>query len=89
MYGRPPFMSNDPYEIFQKVLKEKLKFPRSFDKGAKSLVKHLCDHDLSKRYGNLHGGVKDIKNHKFFKDFDWDGLLKQNLQVPHVPMKKE
>ena len=75
LYGRPPFMANDPYEIFQMILKEKLKFPRDFDKNAKSLIKKLCDHDLSKRLGNLKDGVKDIKEHKFFKGLDWDALL--------------
>jgi protein kinase A len=75
LYGRPPFMANDPYEIFQMILKEKLKFPRDFDKNAKSLIKKLCDHDLSKRIGNLKDGVKDIKEHKFFKGLDWDALL--------------
>jgi len=42
LYGRPPFMANDPYTIFKMVLEEKIKFPKSFDKDAKSLVKHLC-----------------------------------------------
>ena len=57
MYGRPPFMASDPIEIFQMVLKDKIKFPRDFDKPAKSLIKKLCQHDLSMRYGNLKGGV--------------------------------
>ena len=39
--------------IYQKILKGKVKFPRSFDKNAKSLVKHLLQADLAKRYGNL------------------------------------
>ena len=53
------------------VLKEKLKFPRDFDKNAKSLIKKLCEHDLSKRLGNLVDGIKDIKEHKFFKGLDF------------------
>jgi serine/threonine protein kinase len=27
MYGRPPFMSNDTYELFEMTLKQKIKFP--------------------------------------------------------------
>jgi protein kinase A len=57
------------------VLNEKMRFPKDFDKDAKSLVKHLCEHDQSKRYGNLVDGVKDIKNHRFFKKFDFNDLL--------------
>ena len=37
-------------------------------------MRKLCDHDLSKRYGHLRGGVADIKLHKFFQDFDWEDL---------------
>lgn len=57
LVGRPPFMASDPYEIFQMALKEKIKFPREFDKHSKSLIKKLCEHDLSKRLGNLKDGV--------------------------------
>ena len=67
------------------ALNEKMKFPREFDKDAKSLVKHLCAHDISTRYGNMVAGVNDIKNHRFFKKFDFDLLLRQSLQAPHVP----
>jgi hypothetical protein len=53
MIGRPPFMDKDPYNIFKKVINEKIKFTRDFDPEAKDLIKKLCHHDLSKRLGNL------------------------------------
>ena len=56
--GIDPFNDEDPMLIYQKILKGKLKFPSSFDSNAKSLVKHLLEADLSKRYGNLKGGMK-------------------------------
>ena len=88
MYGRPPFMATDPYKIFQMILKEKLRFPRDFDKDAKSLIKKLCEHDLTKRYGNMVGGVKDIKRHRLYRSFDWQALLAGKLPVPYKPTKK-
>ncbi len=42
--------------IYQKILKGKVKFPKSFDKNGKSLVKHLLVADLTKRFGNLKNG---------------------------------
>ena len=54
--GIDPFNDEDPMAIYQKILKGKVKFPRDFDKNAKSLVKHLLVADLTKRYGNLKGG---------------------------------
>lgn len=83
--GIDPFNDDDPMLIYQKILKGKLKFPSSFDSNAKSLVKHLLESDLSKRYGNLKGGVNDIKNHRFFKGLDWSMLLQLQLKPPYVP----
>lgn len=89
LVGRPPFMSNDPMDLFQMALNEKIKFPKDFDSKAKSLIKKLANKDLSSRYGNLHGGVKDIKDHRFFKDFSWDKILKCNkADAPYLPPTK-
>ena len=71
IYGRPPFIDFDPYLIFQKILTQKLLFSQSFDPVAKNLIKHLCNHDLSKRYGVVSGGVETIKKHPFFNDINW------------------
>ena len=62
--GIDPFNAEDPMSIYGKILKGKVKFPRNFDKNAKSLVKHLLKGDLTKRYGNMKNGVNDIKNHR-------------------------
>ena len=52
-----PFNDVDQMLIYQKILKGKLKFPSSFDSNAKNLVKYLLETDLSKRYGDLKGGI--------------------------------
>lgn len=67
--GIDPFNDEDPMTIYQKILKGKVKFPRDFEKSAKSLVKHLLVADVTKRYGCLKGGVADIKTHRWFKGF--------------------
>ena len=83
--GIDPFNDEDPMLIYQKILKGKIKFPSSFPSNAKSLVKHLLVQDLSKRYGNLKGGVNDIKNHRFFKELDWNNLVKYKIKAPYIP----
>ncbi len=83
--GIDPFSDDDPMLIYQKILKGRVKFPRSFDKNAKSLVKHILQADLSKRYGNLKNGVNDIKGHRFFNGLNWSQLLKKDLTPPYVP----
>ncbi len=54
--GIDPFNDEDPMGIYKNILRGKISFPSSFDKDAKSLVKHLLVADLSKRYGNLKDG---------------------------------
>mmetsp|Transcript_3190 Transcript_3190/g.3811 ORF Transcript_3190/g.3811 Transcript_3190/m.3811 type:complete len:144 (-) Transcript_3190:51-482(-) len=85
--GIDPFTDEDPMNIYKKIVRCKYKFPRHFDKKAKSLVKHLLKVDLSKRYGNLKGGVRDIKKHRFFSGFNWISLLNKKIKAPYKPKK--
>lgn len=86
MAGQPPFVDDDPMGIYQQILAGKVIFPRHFDAKAKSLVKKLLVADLTKRFGCLKGASQDIKNHKWFQGFDWEGLLNRNLPAPIVPI---
>ena len=83
--GIDPFSDEDPMAIYQKILKGKVKFPRSFDANVKSLVKHLLVADLTKRFGNMKGGVNDIKNHRLFNGFDWMRLVQKTITMPYLP----
>ena len=83
--GLPPFMHNDTYEIFQKTLKEKIKFPAGISSDAKSLIKHLTKHDLSKRYGNLVDGTDTVRNHRFFSAIDFKNLVSMKKEAPYIP----
>ena len=41
--------------------------------------------NLTKRYGNLKGGVGDIKKHKWFSGVDWEKLRRLEVGAPYVP----
>lgn len=45
----------------------------------------MLDGDLTKRYGNLKGGVNDIKGHRFFKGLDWEKLKAKEISAPYTP----
>ena len=83
--GVEPFFDDDPLVIYQNILNGNIVFSSHFDSSSKSLIKHLLESDLSKRYGNLKNGVNDIKNHSFFKTMNWDKLLKQEIEAPFIP----
>ena len=86
--GIDPFSDDDPMMVYQKILKGKIKFPSNFESHPKSLIKHLLEGDVTKRYGNLKAGFDDIKNHKFFKTLDWTKLTKREIIMPYIPKVK-
>ena len=51
--GQPPFVSEDPMNIYQQILGQSVRFPKYIEKHAKTLINKLLLHDLSKRYGCL------------------------------------
>ena len=87
--GVDPFSDEDPVITYQNILKGKIEFSSDFDENSRSLIKHLLEPELSKRYGNLKNGVNDIKNHLFFRSMNWDKLLKQEIEAPFIPKIKD
>lgn len=85
--GRPPFQNEDPYKIFEMITNNKILFPRGHDEATKSIIRHLCDHDLTKRYGCLKNGIEDVKGHTFFKNINFKTLNSMETRAPHVPEK--
>lgn len=83
--GHAPFVDDDPMNIYKKIINTKPKYPDGFDSKLKSLVKHLLRRDLSKRFGNMVGGVADIKEHRFFQSLDWNTLLAKKIDPPYIP----
>jgi len=85
LVGIDPFNDDDPMTIYKKIIKGKFNFPNDIDKEAKSLIKHLLVADTTKRYGCLKDGVKDIKDHNFFKKLNWDNLMNMSIKPPFIP----
>lgn len=86
--GIDPFSDDEPMAVYQNILRGKIKFPSNFPKDAKSLVRHLLVADLGKRYGNLKGGVNDIKSHRWFNNINWNKIFEQSINAPYLPKIK-
>ena len=85
LVGIDPFSDDDPMKTYQKILKGKINFPKTINKDAKSLIKHLLTQDTTKRFGCLKNGVKDILNHRFFEGFDWKNFVYLSMPAPYIP----
>ncbi|KAJ1630653.1 camp-dependent protein kinase catalytic subunit 1 [Pavlovales sp. CCMP2436] len=70
--GDSPFVGADHMATYKNILHGKLRFPSSFPKEAAALVSRLLERDITKRFGLLKRGIKDIKAHSLFVGYDWD-----------------
>ena len=85
LVGIDPFSDDDPMKTYQKILKGKINFPKTINKDAKSLIKHLLTQDTTKRFGCLKNGVKDILNHRLFIGYDWKNFVFLKMEPPYIP----
>jgi len=83
--GYPPFYKEDHVELYQQILEGKYSFPAHINHTARDLIRKLLQPDLSKRYGNLKGGVDDIKNHKWFAGVNWEHVENKLIIPPYIP----
>lgn len=83
--GHSPFEARSQMEMFKKITKRDLKFPREFTEHEIALIDGLLQVDLTHRLGNLVGGTDDIKRHKYFSTIDWDKMLTQSVKSPYIP----
>ncbi|PVU91019.1 hypothetical protein BB561_004593 [Smittium simulii] len=86
--GYPPFYNKDHYILYERIVNGRIHWPPEFDPIARNLVEKLTTKDLTKRYGNLKKGSRDIKDHVWFQEVNWVKLANLEIAAPLVPSKK-
>ena len=76
--GSTPFYGNDLVTLYNNIAKKKLLFPEFFSESIKDLLKKLLEKNPKKRIGI----AEEIKNHKFFKDIEWNELEFKRIKPP-------
>ena len=69
--GHSPFEAEDHLATYQKILDGAINYPDKMDPDATDLISKLLEKDISRRFGNLRDGCEDIKQHAFYRGFDW------------------
>ncbi|XP_034247199.1 cGMP-dependent protein kinase, isozyme 1-like [Thrips palmi] len=85
--GAPPFTGADPMRTYNLILKgiEAVAMPRAVGRVAAHLIRRLCRPAPAERLGYQRAGLQDVRQHKWFQGFDWEGLVQQTLRPPIVP----
>ena len=91
MLGQRPYLGKNRKEIKHQVLKKQAKIDEDDIVDGWSLESadfiNLClKRKESKRLGFI-GGVKELKNHIWYKNYDWDKLYNKTLIAPFIPAK--
>ena len=75
---------NDPYAIYEIIVKRSLSFPKYFnDKKAKKFITLLLNKVPEARM--IGGSYASLKANPWFDNFDWDSLLDNKMTPPYIP----
>jgi len=85
MCGRLPFYNRDPEVLFQLILMEEIRFPRTLSENAKSLLGGLLIKDPKRRLGGGEEDAREIMIHPYFAHINWQELLEKKMQPPFKP----
>uniref|UniRef100_A0A8C1ILX5 non-specific serine/threonine protein kinase n=1 Tax=Cyprinus carpio TaxID=7962 RepID=A0A8C1ILX5_CYPCA len=75
----------DHEKLFELILMEEIKFPRTLSADAKSLLSGLLIKDPNKRLGGGPDDAKEIMRHSFFAMLDWQDVYDKKLVPPFMP----
>uniref|UniRef100_H3A5T2 non-specific serine/threonine protein kinase n=1 Tax=Latimeria chalumnae TaxID=7897 RepID=H3A5T2_LATCH len=79
MCGRLPFYNQDHEKLFELILMEEIRFPRTLSPEAKSLLSGLLKKDPKQRLGGGPDDAKEIMHHKFFAGIVWQDVYERKL----------
>lgn len=78
--GHAPFMDQNPFKLYEKIIHNEVAFPDYFDPMLEQLVLGLLDKDATTRLDKGH-----IMSHPLFRNIDWTVVSNAGLRPPYVP----
>uniref|UniRef100_A0A3B3C8W0 non-specific serine/threonine protein kinase n=1 Tax=Oryzias melastigma TaxID=30732 RepID=A0A3B3C8W0_ORYME len=86
LVGCVPFFGDTPEELFGQVISDEINWPEGEEApplDAQELVTLLLRQSPLERLGT--GGAAEVKQHQFFHNLDWNGLLRQKAEfIPQL-----
>ncbi|NXE05509.1 MAST4 kinase, partial [Lophotis ruficrista] len=86
LVGCVPFFGDTPEELFGQVISDEINWPEKDEApppDAQDLITLLLRQNPLERLGT--GGAYEVKQHRFFRNLDWNGLLRQKAEfIPQL-----
>eukprot|EP00931_Biecheleriopsis_adriatica_P108791 TRINITY_DN8307_c0_g1_i2.p1 TRINITY_DN8307_c0_g1~~TRINITY_DN8307_c0_g1_i2.p1 ORF type:complete len:895 (-),score=217.05 TRINITY_DN8307_c0_g1_i2:66-2750(-) len=90
MTGNPPFAADTTMQIYVRIKAGMMKvvFPSMAKGPLEDFIKKLCKSDPADRLPMKKGGSANIKQHAWYKGFDWKSFDNFSMQPPYEPRVK-
>jgi len=85
LVGEPPFRGKDLKDTLKTICDHNIMLPNDMSKHAQSLITNLLCPNPELRLGHGEKGVKDIQEHPFFKNLNWEEVENRGLPAPYIP----
>ncbi|CAD8173722.1 unnamed protein product [Paramecium octaurelia] len=87
LVGVPPYYDNEKDQLFHNIEHAVLKIPSYISPEGRNLIKSLLQRNPIKRLGSGVGDSKEIKQHPYFQDVDWEKVKNKELELPKPTRK--
>ena len=86
--GLPPFYDSNTSRMYQKILKDNLEIPSYISEEGADFIRKLLERDPQRRLGSSERDCEELKEHPFFKEYDWDAILAKRIEPQWKPIIK-
>ena len=86
--GKSPFYNHNLDVMMNNIKEKEIKWPSLMSTNAKDLCLKLMNRNKQKRLGAGKNGIREIKDHRFFEDINWEDLRKKKVNPPFRPKVK-
>lgn len=83
--GTTPFASEYPMDVFKKILSGKIEIPDFASDDLADLVVKLLNPRQATRIGSTYCGTKEVMDHIWFSNLNFEKLLQKRIDAPFVP----
>jgi len=85
--GRPPhYQPKNREQMLRDIVDKPVPMKDYFSADAKLILTELLERDPTKRLGSASTDAKDIMEHAFFKNINWNDLRACKLKPPYKPI---
>ncbi|KOB71537.1 Serine/threonine-protein kinase N2 [Operophtera brumata] len=85
LVGESPFPGEDEGEVFDSIVNDEVRYPRTLSLEAIALMRRLLRKNPERRLGSSERDAEDVKKQAFFRSVNWEQLLLRKVKPPFVP----